>query len=73
MKPRVESRSTEIDNEVCVDWAGGRYDLVIAATQHLRELRRKARETTAYITPIDALLEIQTGKANLIDCLGKVR
>ena len=73
MKPRIESRSTEIDTERCVEWATGRYDLVIAATQHLRELRRKARETTAYITPIDALLEIQEGKANLLDCLGKVR
>jgi hypothetical protein len=73
MKPRIESRSSEIDTERCVEHAGGRYDMVIAAAQRLREMRRRARETNAYVTPIDALLEMQTGQINMIDYMAKVK
>jgi hypothetical protein len=73
MKPRIESRSSQIDTERCVNHAGGRYDLVIAAAQRLREMKRRARETNAYVTPIDVLLEAQTGQINMIDCLAKVK
>ena len=73
MKPRIESRSSQIDTEKCVDHAGGRYDLVIAAAQRLRELKRRGRETNAYVTPIDALLEMQTGQINMIDYMAKVK
>ena len=45
MTVRIESRNTLIDTERCVDNAGGRYDLVIAAAQRLREMKRRARET----------------------------
>lgn len=73
MSTRIESRSTEIDLERCVDHAGGRYDLVIAAAQRLREMKRRARETNTFVTPIDALKEVQSGTFNMMDYLAKVK
>jgi DNA-directed RNA polymerase omega subunit len=73
MSVRIESRSSEIDTERCVDHAGGRYDLVIAAAQRLREMKRRGRETNAYVTAIDALLEAQAGQINMTDYLVKVK
>jgi DNA-directed RNA polymerase omega subunit len=73
MSVRIESRSSEIDMERCVEQAGGRYDLVIAAAQRLREMKRRARETNQYITPIDALKEVESGTFNMMDYLAKVR
>jgi DNA-directed RNA polymerase omega subunit len=73
MGTRIESRSSEIDTERCVDHAGGRYDLVIAAAQRLREMKRRARETNTTVTTIDALKEVQSGAFNMIDYLAKVK
>jgi len=73
MSVRIESRSSEIDTERCVINAGGRYDLVIAAAQRLREMKRRARETNQFVTPIDVLLEAQTGQLNMLDYLAKVK
>lgn len=73
MKSRIESRSSQIDTERCVDHCGGRYDLVIAGAQRLRELKRRGRETGVYVTPIDALLEIQAGQLNVLDYMAKVK
>ena len=74
MKSRIESRSTQIDTERCVEHAGGRYDLVIAAAQRLRELKRRSRETNnVYVTPIDALLEVQSGQLDMINYMAKVK
>jgi len=73
MSVRIESRSGEIDTEQCVENAGGRYDLVIAAAQRLREMKRRARETNDFVTPIDALKEVQSGTFNMIDYLAKVK
>lgn len=73
MSVRIESRSGEIDTERCVEQAGGRYDLVIAAAQRLREMKRRARETNSFVTPIDALKEVEAGAFNMIDYLAKVR
>ena len=73
MSVRIESRNGEIDTERCVKNAGGRYDLVIVAAQRLREMKRRARETNQYVTPIDALLEAQTGQLNMTDYLAKVK
>jgi DNA-directed RNA polymerase omega subunit len=73
MTVRIESRSSEIDTERCVDMAGGRYDLVIAAAQRLREMKRRAKETNQYVTPIDALKEVESGTFNMVDYLIKVR
>ena len=73
MKPRIESRSSQIDTERCVEHAGGRYDLIIAAAQRLRELKRRSRETGVYVTPIDALLEVQAGQLNVVEYMIKVK
>lgn len=73
MSTRIESRSTEIDMERCVDHAGGRYDLVIAAAQRLREMKRRARETNTHATTIDALKEVESGTFSMVDYLTKVR
>jgi hypothetical protein len=73
MTVRIESRSGQIDTEQCVAHAGGRYDLVIAAAQRLREMKRRARETNTHVTAIDVLLEAQAGQLNMIDYLAKVK
>ena len=73
MSVRIESRSGQIDTERCVDHAGGRYDLVIAAAQRLREMKRRARETNGFVTAIDMLLEAQAGQLNMMDYLAKVK
>lgn len=73
MKPRIDSRSPVVDTEACVRHAGGRYDLVIAGAQRLREMKRQARESNRYVTPIDALLEIQAGQLNIVDYMAKVK
>jgi DNA-directed RNA polymerase subunit K/omega len=74
MKPRIDSRTAIIDTEQCVRQAGGgRYDLVLVAAQRLRELKRQHRDDNKYMTPIDALKEIQDGHINLADYLAKVK
>jgi DNA-directed RNA polymerase subunit K/omega len=73
MSVRIKSRSSEIDTELCVANAGGRYDLVIAAAQRLREMKRRARESNTYVTAIDALKEVESGTFNMLDYLAKVR
>jgi DNA-directed RNA polymerase subunit K/omega len=73
MKPRIDSRTSQIDTEKCVAQAGGRYDMVVAVAQRLRELKRKGRETNTYVTPIDALLEMQAGQINMLDYMAKVK
>ena len=73
MSVRIESRSSQIDTEKCVTHAGGRYDLVIAAAQRLREMKRRARETNSHVTAIDALLEAQNHTLNMTDYLAKVK
>ena len=73
MKPIVDSRSSQIDLEKCVDLGGSRYDMIIAVSQRLRELKRRARETGAYVTPVDALLEMQEGKIDMLQYMSKVK
>jgi len=73
MSIRIESRNGQIDTELCVKNVGGRYDLVIVAAQRLREMKRRARESNEYVTPIDALLEVQAGQLNVIDYMAKVK
>lgn len=73
MSVRIESRSGQVDTERCVEHAGGRYDLVIAAAQRLRELKRRHRDDGLFVTPIDALLEVQNGQLNMLDYLAKVK
>ena len=74
MKPRIESRSTEIDTEKCILMTGaGRYDLVLAAAQRLREMKKQSRESGVYITAIDALKEAQEGHLSMVDYLAKIK
>lgn len=74
MKPRIDSRTSQIDTEKCVRQAGGgRYDLILIGAQRLRELKRQHREDNKYVTCIDALKEIQEGQVNLADYLAKVK
>ena len=73
MKPITLSRGGQVDLEQCVELAGSRYDMIIAVSQRLRELKRRARETGAYVTPVDALLEMQQGKIDMIRYMSKVK
>lgn len=74
MSVKIESRSSEIDTERCIRQTGeGRYDLVIAASQRLREMKRQARDSGRHVTAIDALLEAQNGVLNMADYLAKVK
>jgi DNA-directed RNA polymerase subunit K/omega len=73
MKSRIDSRNSIIDTEKCVENAGGRYSLVIAASQYLRELKRKNKNSAQLITCIDALKDIQEGKVDMISAMTKVK
>lgn len=57
---RKDTRATEIDVEKCIRKAGvGRFDMIIAATERTRELKKQNKETNKFISVVDALLEIQ--------------
>jgi len=74
MKLKTLSRGTTIDTDLCTNYIGNRYDLVIVAAARARELARRHRisERTDHINaPVTALLEIQEGKVSR-DYLKKV-
>jgi DNA-directed RNA polymerase subunit K/omega len=73
MKSRVDSRNSIIDTEKCVENAGGRYSLVIVASQYLRELKRKNKNSDKLITCIDALKDIQESKVDMVSTMTKVK
>jgi hypothetical protein len=74
MRPRQLSRGPEIDTELCVRKVDdGRFNLVIVASERLRELRRQNKDSGKYITPVDALLDVQAGKVNATEYLAKIR
>ena len=60
------SRSPVLDNEKCVENAGGnRFDLVLIASARARELSRQHRQAEnkgQLNAPITSLIEIQEGK-----------
>lgn len=69
-----ETRASEVDVEKCIDKTGfGRFDLIIAASQRVRELKIRARESGAHVTAVDALLEAQNGQLNVLDYMAKVK
>lgn len=71
---RKETRATEVDIEKCIDKTGfGRFDLIVAASQRVRELKIRARESGAHVTAVDALLEAQNGQLNVLDYMAKVK
>ena len=73
MKSSIDSRNFSIDTEKCVEAAGGRYTLVVLASQRLRELKRQHRESGRYMTPIDALLDVQEGRIDPVAYLKKIK
>ena len=60
------SRGTQLNNEKCVEQAGGnRFNLVIMAAARSRELRRQNKESQKFEhvhTNVSALLEFQNGE-----------
>ena len=55
-----ETRATELDVEKCIAKSGvSRFDMIIAATERTRELKKENRNTGKFISVVDALLEIQ--------------
>jgi DNA-directed RNA polymerase subunit K/omega len=69
-----ETRASEVDIEKCIDKTGfGRFDLIVAASQRVRELKIRARESGAHVTAVDALLEAQNGQLNVLDYMAKVK
>jgi hypothetical protein len=70
---KTDSRSPQLDTEKCVRQAGNyRYDLILIASERLRELRRQHKHGTRYYTAVDALLDIQDGLVDPIEYLAKV-
>ena len=71
---KTDSRTHELDNEICVSQAGNnRYDLILIGAAKLRELRRQARDSNLLPTCIDALKAIQAGSVNPTEYLNKVK
>ena len=74
VKPRIASRGPEIDTELCTRRVGNaRFNLVIIAAERLREMRRQNKHSDKYITPVEALLDIQEGNVDPQEYLEKVR
>jgi len=73
MPNKISSRSSELDMEACVNNAGSRYDLVIAASQRLREMKQRAKANNTHATTIDALKEVESGTFSMRDYLNKVK
>ena len=62
---KTASRGTTLNNDLCVENVGNRFDLVIVAAIRAKELARQHRhseQTTQLNAPVTALLEIQEGK-----------
>ena len=57
---KKETRASEVDVEMCIAKAGvSRFDMIIAASERTRQLKKENRNTDKVITVADALLEIQ--------------
>jgi DNA-directed RNA polymerase subunit K/omega len=74
VKPRIASRGPLVDTELCTRQVGNaRFDLVIIAAERLREMRKQNKHSDKYITPVEALLDIQAGLVNPQEYLEKIR
>ena len=65
MNKLTNSRSPQLDNELCVEQVGGnRFNLVLIAAIRAKEIKRQAAKSGAGVVSatIDALLEVQSGK-----------
>lgn len=73
VKKKIDSRNLQLNIEKCVKQVGNyRFDLVLIAAERLRELRKQNKHSDKYITPIDALLDIQEGLIDPVTYLAKV-
>ena len=66
MIKKTQSRSPELDTDLCVEQSGGnRFNLVIMASARAREIRRQNRDSEKFEhlhSAVTALLEFQEGK-----------
>jgi hypothetical protein len=70
---KTDSRSPQLDTEKCVRQADNyRYDLILIASERLRELKRQHKNGTRYYTTVDALLDVQEGLVDPVEYLTKV-
>ena len=71
------SRGPKLDNEICVEQAGGnRFNLVLIASERAREIRRQNKESDKrehVHSIVTALEEIQAGKIEPRKYLNKLR
>jgi DNA-directed RNA polymerase subunit K/omega len=73
MKKLTISRTSLVDNDLCVANIGNRFDMVVVAAQRVRELRKMHAKSGNIFGPIDALLDIQAGKINRDEYLEKFK
>ena len=69
-----ETRHSQIDVEKCVRNSGNnKFDLILAATARVRELRQQQHETAPVATITDVLLEIQINQIDIKEYKRKVK
>jgi len=69
-----ETRHSQVDIEQCVRNSGNnKFDLILAATARVRELRQQQHEPASIATITDVLLEIQNNKINPAEYKRKVK
>lgn len=62
---KILSRGPSIDTQLCAEVMGGRFDMVIAASNRAKEIKRNNRDSDKFEHThpvVTALLEIQEGK-----------
>lgn len=60
---KTQSRGPMLDNELCVENVGNRFDLVLIAAARSREISKKNKDNpdASYINPgVSALLDVQS-------------
>jgi hypothetical protein len=75
MKIKTPSRSDRIDILECLEnFDGSRPEMILVAARRTREIlaARRRNEVDPYVTPIDALIEIQAGKINPLDYITRL-
>ena len=71
---KIETRHSQVDVEKCVVNSGNnKFDLILAATARVRELRQRQREGAPVATITDVLLEIQNNEIDIKEYKRKVK
>lgn len=74
MKLSKKSRGTEVFVDKCIENVGShQYNMILVAAKLTRKILEERRhdEIDPYVTPVDALLEIQQGNVNIDEFLEK--